>query len=52
MDNQLEELDFGGEYGKVRWTNPELARKWKSWLESNRSSFTNPNMVPIIARTS
>jgi hypothetical protein len=52
MDNQLEELDFGGEYGKVRWTNPELARKWKSWLESNRSSFTNPNMAPIIARTS
>lgn len=41
MAEKLEELDFGGQYGKERWNHPELARKWKSWLEANKKNFTS-----------
>jgi hypothetical protein len=50
MDDQLEELDFGGENGKVRWIQPELARKWKSWLETNKSRFSSPSVSSFIAK--
>jgi len=41
MAEKLEQLDWGGVDGKERWNNPELARKWKSWLVNNKKNFTS-----------